>query len=222
NLYQSLHTTVIGPNGKAVEIQIRTVDMHARAEFGIAAHWKYKSKGAKTVENDPGVIWLKQLHEWQQESEDVGDFLDTLRYDLRTPEVFVFTPKGSVVALPAGSTPVDFAYAVHTEVGHHCIGGRVNGRLVPLESPLENGDVVEILTSKAEGAGPSRDWLTFVRSPRARNKIRQWFSKERREEAIDVGKDAIAKAMRKQGLPLQRLMTHDSLTDLAGELRYPD
>ncbi|MEI6295851.1 MAG: RelA/SpoT family protein, partial [Actinomycetes bacterium] len=132
NLYQSLHTTVIGPSGKAVEIQIRTADMHARAEFGIAAHWKYKSKGVKNADNDPGVIWLKQLHEWQQESEDVSDFLDTLRYDLRTPEVFVFTPKGSVVALPAGSTPVDFAYAVHTEVGNRCVGAKVNGKLIPL------------------------------------------------------------------------------------------
>jgi GTP diphosphokinase / guanosine-3',5'-bis(diphosphate) 3'-diphosphatase len=234
NMYQSLHTTVIGPQGKPVEIQIRTHTMHRRAEYGVAAHWKYKEDAPGRV-GDPAVAgrkgdtgpvndmaWLRQLLDWQSEISDPGEFLDSLRFEISAQEVYVFTPKGSVVALPAGSTAVDFAYAVHTEVGHHCIGGRVNGRLVPLESPLDNGDVVEILTSKAEGAGPSRDWLTFVRSPRARNKIRQWFSKERREEAIDVGKDAIAKAMRKQGLPLQRLMTHDSLTELAGELRYPD
>jgi guanosine-3',5'-bis(diphosphate) 3'-pyrophosphohydrolase len=234
NMYQSLHTTVIGPEGKPVEIQIRTHTMHRRAEYGVAAHWKYK-EDAPANASDPGhnrrqsdtgpvndMAWLRQLLDWQSEISDPGEFLDSLRFEISAQEVYVFTPKGSVVALPAGSTAVDFAYAVHTEVGHHCIGGRVNGRLVPLESPLDNGDVVEILTSKAEGAGPSRDWLTFVRSPRARNKIRQWFSKERREEAIDVGKDAIAKAMRKQGLPLQRLMTHDSLTGLAGELRYPD
>jgi GTP pyrophosphokinase len=234
NMYQSLHTTVIGPQGKPVEIQIRTHTMHRRAEYGVAAHWKYKedapgrvadsAASGRKVDAGPAndMAWLRQLLDWQSEISDPGEFLDSLRFEISAQEVYVFTPKGSVVALPAGSTAVDFAYAVHTEVGHHCIGGRVNGRLVPLESPLENGDVVEILTSKAEGAGPSRDWLTFVRSPRARNKIRQWFSKERREEAIDVGKDAIAKAMRKQGLPLQRLMTHDSLTDLAGELRYPD
>jgi guanosine-3',5'-bis(diphosphate) 3'-pyrophosphohydrolase len=233
NMYQSLHTTVIGPQGKPVEIQIRTHTMHRRAEYGVAAHWKYKedapsniADSGKTRQTDAGPVndmaWLRQLLDWQSEISDPGEFLDSLRFEISAQEVYVFTPKGSVVALPAGSTAVDFAYAVHTEVGHHCIGGRVNGRLVPLESQLENGDVVEILTSKAEGAGPSRDWLTFVRSPRARNKIRQWFSKERREEAIDTGKDAIAKAMRKQGLPLQRLMTHESLTNIAGELRYPD
>ena len=234
NMYQSLHTTVIGPQGKPVEIQIRTHTMHRRAEYGVAAHWKYKedppgntTKTARTGRQTDGgpandMAWLRQLLDWQSEISDPGEFLDSLRFEISAQEVYVFTPKGSVVALPAGSTSVDFAYAVHTEVGHHCIGGRVNGRLVPLESPLENGDVVEILTSKAEGAGPSRDWLTFVRSPRARNKIRQWFSKERREEAIDVGKDALAKAMRKEGLPLQRLMTHDTLTGLASELRYPD
>ena len=233
NMYQSLHTTVIGPQGRPVEIQIRTQTMHRRSEYGVAAHWKYKedapgdSSGKQAGrKQDAGQVndmaWLRQLLEWQRETSDPGEFLDSLRFEIGAGEVYVFTPKGSVIALPSGSTSVDFAYAVHTEVGHHCIGGRVNGRLVPLESPLENGDVVEILTSKADGAGPSRDWLTFVRSPRARNKIRQWFSKERRDEAIDDGKDAIAKAMRKQGLPLQRLMTHDTLTGLATELRYPD
>ncbi|KRE52625.1 bifunctional (p)ppGpp synthetase/guanosine-3',5'-bis(diphosphate) 3'-pyrophosphohydrolase [Phycicoccus sp. Soil748] len=230
NMYQSLHTTVIGPEGKAVEIQIRTHTMHRRAEYGVAAHWKYKedgtapASGAKDGETGPinDMAWLRQLLDWQKETADPGEFLDSLRFEINAREVYVFTPKGEVVALPAGATPVDFAYAVHTEVGHHCIGGRVNGRLVPLESTLENGDVVEVLTSKADGAGPSRDWLTFVKSPRARNKIKQWFSKERREEAIETGKDAIAKAMRKEGLPLQRLLTVETLTGLASELRYQD
>jgi GTP pyrophosphokinase len=230
NMYQSLHTTVIGPGGKPVEIQIRTHTMHRRAEYGVAAHWKYKedatAPGPEAKDGDSGPIndmaWLRQLLDWQKETADPGEFLDSLRFEINAREVYVFTPKGEVVALPAGSTPVDFAYAVHTEVGHHCIGGRVNGRLVPLESTLENGDVVEVLTSKADGAGPSRDWLTFVKSPRARNKIKQWFSKERREEMIESGKDAIAKAMRKEGLPLQRLMSVEALTGLASELRYQD
>jgi GTP pyrophosphokinase len=168
------------------------------------------------------MAWLRQLLEWQRETADPSEFLDSLRFEINAQEVYVFTPKGDVIALPADGTPVDFAYAVHTEVGHRCMGARVNGRLVPLESALENGDVIEIFTSKADGAGPSRDWLDFVKSPRARNKIRQWFSKERREEAIERGKDAIAKAMRKQHLPMQRLMTHETLVNLASEMRYPD
>jgi GTP pyrophosphokinase len=231
NMYQSLHTTVIGPEGKAVEIQIRTQTMHRRAEYGVAAHWKYKedareAKGAPPAGGDVGsngeMTWLRQLLDWQRETEDPSEFLDSLRFEMNAGEVYVFTPKGEVVSLPAGATPVDFAYAVHTEVGHHTIGARVNGRLVPLESTLENGDVVEVLTSKADGAGPSRDWLQFVKSARARNKIRQWFSKERREEAIEKGKDAIAKAMRQQKLPLQRLMSVESLAGVAIELRYQD
>jgi guanosine-3',5'-bis(diphosphate) 3'-pyrophosphohydrolase len=236
NMYQSLHTTVIGPEGKPVELQIRTFAMHRRAEYGVAAHWKYKEnpRAAASAETASGkgvtadsaaandMAWLRQLLDWQKETEDPGEFLESLRFDLKTAEVFVFTPKGDVIALPAGATPVDFAYAVHTEVGHRCIGARVNGRLVPLESTLDNGDLVEVFTSKAAGAGPSRDWLTFVKSPRARNKIRQWFSKERREEAIEHGRDAIAKAMRKQNLPIQRLLSTESLTTLAQELRYPD
>jgi guanosine-3',5'-bis(diphosphate) 3'-pyrophosphohydrolase len=229
NMYQSLHTTVIGPGGKPVEIQIRTFDMHRRAEFGVAAHWKYKEQPGATSRSDGGttepvneMAWLRQLLDWQRETADPGEFLDSLRFEINAREVYVFTPKGDVVALPAGSTPVDFAYAVHTEVGHRCIGGRVNGRLVPLESTLENGDVVEVLTSKAPSAAPSRDWLTFVRSPRARNKIRQWFSKERREEAVEHGKDELTKVMRKQHLPIQRLMSHESLTVLATELHYAD
>ncbi|MFE9249434.1 RelA/SpoT family protein [Streptomyces sp. NPDC007088] len=236
NMYQSLHTTVIGPNGKPVELQIRTFDMHRRAEYGIAAHWKYKQEavaGASKVRTDVpkragkddainDMAWLRQLLDWQKETEDPGEFLESLRFDLSRNEVFVFTPKGDVIALPAGATPVDFAYAVHTEVGHRTIGARVNGRLVPLESTLDNGDLVEVFTSKAAGAGPSRDWLGFVKSPRARNKIRAHFSKERREEAIEQGKDAIVRAMRKQNLPIHRILTGDSLVTLAHEMRYPD
>ncbi|MEV7596235.1 bifunctional (p)ppGpp synthetase/guanosine-3',5'-bis(diphosphate) 3'-pyrophosphohydrolase [Kitasatospora sp. NPDC089797] len=239
NMYQSLHTTVIGPGGKPVELQIRTFDMHRRAEYGIAAHWKYKQRavaGASKVRTDTptqtrkddkaGAVnemaWLRQLLDWQKETADPGEFLESLRFDLASNEVFVFTPKGDVIALPAGATPVDFAFAVHTEVGYRTIGARVNGRLVPLESTLENGDTVEVFTSKAENAGPSRDWLGFVKSPRARNKIRAWFSKERREEAIEHGKEAIVRAMRKQGLPIQRILTGDSLVTLAHEMRYPD
>ncbi|MFC8450542.1 RelA/SpoT family protein [Kitasatospora sp. NPDC057223] len=239
NMYQSLHTTVIGPGGKPVELQIRTFDMHRRAEYGIAAHWKYKQRavaGASKVRTDTpsqvrkddkaGAVnemaWLRQLLDWQKETEDPSEFLESLRFDLSNNEVFVFTPKGDVIALPAAATPVDFAFAVHTEVGYRCIGARVNGRLVPLESTLENGDTVEVFTSKAENAGPSRDWLGFVKSPRARNKIKAWFSKERREEAIEQGKDSIARAMRKQGLPIQRILTGDSLVTLAHEMRYPD
>ena len=224
NMYQSLHTTVIGPGGKPVEIQIRTHEMHRRAEYGVAAHWKYKEDGKQVPSGDGGndMAWLRQLVDWQRETADPTEFLDSLRFEMRGAEVFVFTPRGDVMALPAGSTPVDFAYAVHTEVGHRTMGARVNGRLVPLDSVLENGDVVDVLTSKSETAGPSRDWMTFVKSPRARNKIRQWFSKERREEAIEHGKDAIAKAMRKQNLPIQRLLTHEGLVTLANEMRFAD
>lgn len=220
NLYQSLHTTVIGPSGKAIEIQIRTVDMHARAEFGIAAHWKYKE--GTDGKNSPEMLWLRQLHELQKETEDPSEFLEALRFDLVSPEVFVFTPKGNVIALPRGSTPVDFAYAVHTEIGSRCVGAKVNGRLIPLDSPLSNGDVVEVLTNKSDGAGPSRDWLNFVKSTRARSKIKAWFSKERREEAVDAGRESIARQMRKAGLPLQKIFAGHSLLELAHELRYPD
>ena len=257
-LYQSLHTTVIGPEGKPVELQIRTFDMHRRAEYGVAAHWKYKEtaprpagekgKGAGSAKagspdgatgrtgaarngtgkngagrDDPSdMSWLRQVMDWQRETADPGEFLDSLRYEISANEVYVFSPRGDVFALPAGSTPVDFAYAVHTEVGQRCIGARVNGRLVPLESTLETGDAVEVFTSKAANAGPSRDWLTFVKSPRARTKIRQWFTRERREEAIETGRNAIARQMRKQDLPLQRLLSHEALTAVAQELRHPD
>jgi GTP pyrophosphokinase len=219
NLYQSLHTTVIGPNGKAIEIQIRTYDMHSRAEFGIAAHWKYKQGGEQ---KSPEMLWLRQLHEWQKETEDPSEFLEALRFDLGSPEVFVFTPKGSVIALPGGSTPVDFAFSVHTDVGLRCAGAKVNGRLVPLESKLNNGDVIEIVTNKSDSAGPSRDWLNFVKSPRARSKIKAWFSKERREEAIDAGRESIARQMRKAGLPLQKIFAGHALLELAHELHYAD
>jgi guanosine-3',5'-bis(diphosphate) 3'-pyrophosphohydrolase len=221
NMYQSLHTAVIGPLGKPVEVQIRTTEMHKRAEYGIAAHWKYKEGEAPTSQGDD-MAWLRQLLDWQKESSDPGDFLDSLRFDLHSAEVFVFTPKGDVISLPAGSTPVDFAYAVHTEVGNRCIGARVNGRLVPLESALDNGDVVEVFTSKSEAAHPSQDWLQFVKSPRARNKIRQWFAKERRDDAVDHGKDAIGRAMRKHQLPLQRLLGGDALHTLAKDMRLAD
>jgi guanosine-3',5'-bis(diphosphate) 3'-pyrophosphohydrolase len=227
NMYQSLHTTVIGPQGKPVELQIRTYAMHRRAEYGVAAHWKYKEDGRNGVDTDrPGDVddmtWVRQLLDWQNEVEDPGEFLESLRFEINRAEVYVFTPRGDVIALPTDATPVDFAYAVHTEVGHHTIGARVNGRLVPLESALENGDVVEVFTSKSPTAGPSRDWLGFVKSPRARSKIRQWFTKERREEAIDQGKEQIAKLMRKEGLPLKRLMSHESLMLAAVHFKLAD
>jgi guanosine-3',5'-bis(diphosphate) 3'-pyrophosphohydrolase len=227
NMYQSLHTTVIGPQGKPVEMQIRTIGMHRRAEYGVAAHWKYKEDVRAGVDTDKTATesdmqWLRQLLDWQHEVDDPGEFLDSLRFEINSAEVFVFTPRGDVIGLPTGSTPVDFAYAIHTEVGHHTIGARVNGRLVPLESGLEHGDVVEVFTSKSPNAGPSRDWLQFVRSPRARSKIRHWFTKERREEAIEQGKEQIGRLLRKEGLPLKRVMTHESLTLVANELRLTD
>ncbi|MFC7406149.1 RelA/SpoT family protein [Georgenia alba] len=230
NLYQSLHTTVVGPSGKPVEIQIRTQEMHRRAEYGVAAHWKYKenpnTRGGRGGTPAPAgaeeMGWLRQLVDWQRETADPGEFLDSLRYEMSGAQVYVFTPKGDVLSLPAGATPVDFAYAVHTEVGHSTVGARVNGKLVPLDSTLENGDTVEVFTSRSEGAGPSHDWLSFVKSPRARNKIRSWFTKERREEAIEAGKGQLTRAMRKQNLPIQRLMNHDSLSALATDMRYSD
>ncbi len=225
NLYQSLHTTVIGPGGRTVEIQIRTNEMHQQAEYGVAAHWKYKERMAagtdeKSVDQD--MVWLAHISDWQADTADPGEFLDSLRFEIGAKEVYVFTPKGRVIGLPGGATPVDFAYAVHTEVGHRTMGAKVNGRLVPLESELHSGDSVEVFTSKNPDAGPSQDWLTFVRSTRARNKIRGWFTKERREEAVEQGKEAIARAMRRQNLPLQRLMSQDVFTELAQQLRYDD
>ena len=228
NLYQSLHTTVMGPKGRPVEIQIRTPEMHHRAEFGVAAHWMYKDRMAtgKSVDKlsvqDTDMAWLAHISDWQAETEDPGEFLDSLRFEIGAKEVYVFTPKGRVIGLPSGATPIDFAYAVHTEIGHRTMGAKVNGRLVPLESKLSSGDVIEILTSKNPDAGPSKDWLNFVQSTRTRNKIKQWFTKERRDDAIEQGKDAIARAMRKQNLPLQKLMTQDSLAEVASTLRYED
>ena len=228
NLYQSLHTTVLGPSGRAVEIQIRTTEMHQRAEFGVAAHWKYKeqvngkSAGGTGPQSDTDMAWLAHISDWQAETADPGEFLDSLRYEIGAKEVYVFTPKGRVIGLPSGASPVDFAYAVHTEVGHRTMGAKVNGRLVPLESEVVTGDVVEVFTSKNPDSGPSKDWLNFVKSPRARNKIRQWFTKERRDEAIEQGRDAIARAMRKQNLPLQKLMNQDSFAEVAALLKYED
>ena len=228
NMYQSLHTTVLGPGGKPVELQIRTHDMHKRAEYGVAAHWKYKSdpnasKASRHVEPEgTDLSWVHQLNQWTKETEDPGEFLDSLRFEIQSTEVYVFTPKGDVIALPQDSTPVDLAYSVHTEVGNRCIGARINGRLAPLESKLQNGDMVEILTTKAPNAGPSRDWLSFVASPRAKSKIKQHFTRERREEAVEQGKDAIAKQLRKTGLPLQRLLTIEHLTAVADTFRLPD
>ncbi|PKY66669.1 bifunctional (p)ppGpp synthetase/guanosine-3',5'-bis(diphosphate) 3'-pyrophosphohydrolase [Schaalia turicensis] len=228
NLYQSLHTTVIGPGGKPVEIQIRTFEMHERAEHGVAAHWKYKQNPNATgvdtdrMSHDEQANWLRSLVEMERETGDPEEFLDSLRYEIAGDEVYVFTPKGQVVVLPAHATPVDFAYAVHTEVGHHTVGAKVNGRLVSLDTQLESGETVEVVTSKSDKAGPSRDWLAFVASPRARSKIKSWFSKERREEAIEEGKEALAKAMRKQNLPLQRLMSHETILSVATSLGYSD
>ena len=242
NMYQSLHTTVVGPGGKPVEVQIRTWDIHRRAEFGIAAHWKYKANGQagralsspdaddrkrENSENQElseadNLKWIQQLADWTSETPDSNEFLGSLKEDLGSAEVYVFTPKGKIVSLPAQATPVDFAYAVHTEVGHRTMGARVNGRLVPLDTKLENGDTVEVLTSKSDTAGPSRDWLSFVKSPKARNKIRQWFSKERRSEAIEEGRDDLTRAMRKRNLPISTLMSPEALIGVADELNYPN
>lgn len=242
NMYQSLHTTVVGPGGKPVEIQIRTWDMHRRAEFGIAAHWKYKengqagralsvpdksdlkrgSDGNQELSETDNLKWIQQLADWTSETPDSNEFLGSLKEDLGAAEVYVFTPKGKIVSLPANATPVDFAYAVHTEVGHRTMGARVNGRLVPLDTKLENGDTVEVLTSKSDNAGPSRDWLSFVKSPKARNKIRQWFSKERRTEAIEEGRDELTRAMRKRNLPIGTLLTTQALVGVADELNFPN
>ena len=226
NMYQSLHTTVIGPQGKSVELQIRTFDMHRRAEYGVAAHWKYKEdKSSGKSSKAPSVddmSWLRELLDWQSETADSVDFLDNLRYEMNSAGVYAYTPRGDLIQLPEKATPVDFAYAVHTEVGHSCIGARVNGRLVSLESQLETGDVVEIFTSKSAEAGPSRGWLEFVATPRARNKIKQWFTKERREESIELGKDLIAKQLRKEGLPLHRIFNKKVLDQVATDLQLAD
>jgi GTP pyrophosphokinase len=218
NLYQSLHTTVVGPEGRAVEFQIRTAEMHRRAEFGVAAHFGYKEQRNPTED----LVWLQRIVDWQQDTTDPGEFMQSLKIDLEQDEVFVFTPKGRVITLPTGATPVDFAYAIHTEVGHRCIGAKVNGRLVPLDSALQSGETCEIFTSKVDGAGPSRDWLQFVHTPRARSKIRQWFSRERRVDAIDAGRDELIKALRREGMPVQKLASSAQMSKVASQLNYAD
>ncbi len=225
NLYQSLHTSVIGPRGRPLEVQIRTEAMHRTAEFGVAAHWKYKGSSRSSSGDEPStdeLPWIDQLLEWQSDVDEPGDYLESLKIDLYQDEVFVFTPRGDVMGLPAKSSPVDFAYAVHTDVGHRCIGARVNGRLVPLDYRLSNGDSVEILTSKAEDAGPSRDWLQLAASQRARSKIRAYFNRERREDAIVRGRDAISRALRRKGIAYARAMASGDLDDVAHVLNYKD
>ena len=192
--------------------------MHRRAEYGVAAHWGYKEQRNPTED----LVWLQRIVDWQSETTDPNEFMRSLKIDLEQDEVFIFTPKGRVITLPTGATAVDFAYAIHTEVGHRCIGARVNGRLVPLESAMMSGDTCEIFTSKVEGAGPSRDWLQFVQTPRARSKIRQWFSRERRVDAIDAGRDDLIKAMRREALPVQKLTNSPVLTTVAEQLNYAD
>jgi GTP pyrophosphokinase len=198
--------------------------MHQRAEHGIAAHWEYKERassenGADLVED---MAWLKRIVDLDRDSDDPIDFLENLKLDLEQDEVYLFTPKGAIITLPTGATPIDFAYAIHTEVGHHCVGARVNGRLVALDSKLSSGDTIEIFTSKAATAAPSRDWLSIAVSPRAKNKIRQWFSRERREDALENGNHELTKMMRREGLPVQRLLRSDELLDVARDLGYED
>ncbi|MGH2746576.1 MAG: RelA/SpoT family protein [Actinomycetota bacterium] len=220
NMYQSLHTTVIGKQGRPMEIQIRTQSMHGAAEFGIAAHWLYKEQQRGKVPEEE-IAWLQRVMDWQRESSDPKEFMESLKIDLYQDEVFVFTPKGDVISLPRGATPLDFAYAIHTEVGHRTVGARVNGRLVALNNELVSGDAVEIITSKGPAA-PSRDWLHIIKTPRARNKIRQWFARERREDALAQGRDALTQAMRKQGLPVEKISKLKVLEEVSGELKYPD
>jgi len=199
NMYQSLHTTVVGPEGEPLEIQIRTWEMHRTAEYGIAAHWRYKEGTRGDRAFDQKLAWLRQILEWSRDLKDAREFMESLKIDLFSDTVFVFTPRGDVVELPAGSVPVDFAYRIHTDIGHRCVGARVNGRLVPLDYQLRNGDIVEIITSKQ--GKPSRDWLAIVKTSQARNRIRQWFRKEQREEHMARGRETLEREARKQGLP---------------------
>ena len=217
NLYQSLHTTVIGPGGKPLEVQIRTQEMHERAEWGVAAHFSYK-QGVEHGDSD----WLNRIIDWQSDITDPGEFMADLKSDLEQEEVFVFTPKGRVITLPVNSTPVDFAYAVHTEVGHACVGARVNGRLVSLDVRLNSGDTCEIFTSKVEDAGPSRDWLGFVQSARARNKIKSWFTRERREDMVETGREELTAELRREGLPVQRIWSSDAFLQELESLNMSD
>ena len=217
NLYQSLHTTVMLPTGNPLEVQVRTKEMHQRAEFGVAAHWGYK-EGSSQAE----MIWLQRIVDWQRDTPDPIEFLENLKLDLELDEVYVFTPKGRVITLPTKATPIDFAYSVHTEVGHRCIGAKVNGRLVPLDSELRSGDTVEIFTSKVQNAGPSRDWLKVVATARARSKIKQWFSKERREDSIETGREELIKALRKESLPVQKLTAASGMAQLSEMMGVSD
>lgn len=217
NLYQSLHTTVIGPGGKPLEIQIRTREMHQRAEWGVAAHWAYKDDS-----EIPDIDWLNRIIDWQSDIADPAQFMESLKTDLDQDEIFVFTPKGRVVALPLGSCPVDFAYSVHTEIGNACIGARVNGRLVPLTHQLKSGDTCEIFTSKVESASPSREWLEFISSPKARNKVKQWFSREKREDLIESGREDLSRELKRVRLPVNRVMESTHLTAEMESLNYQD
>jgi GTP diphosphokinase / guanosine-3',5'-bis(diphosphate) 3'-diphosphatase len=235
NLYQALHTTVIGPEGRPLEIQIRTRQMHFTAEYGVAAHWIYKGQAARARRqatapaNGEGTDievggatkppWLRHLLDWQEELQDPREFMETLKIDLFEDEVFVFTPKGEVKSLAAGSTPLDFAYAVHTDVGHRCVGAKVNGKITPLHYRLQSGDIVEILTSKQE-RGPSRDWLSLVKTTRARNKIRAWFTRERREDSEHRGRELLQETLRKQGLPAQKITGSPLLADVIREMGF--
>jgi GTP pyrophosphokinase len=218
NMYQSLHTTVIGPEGRPLEIQIRTREMHDMAEFGIAAHWIYKQDPTSN-EGDGKLKWLRRLLDWQQEMSDPKEFMDTLKVDLFEDEVFVFTPKGEVKSLAAGATPLDFAYEVHTDVGHRCVGAKVNGKIVPLSYTLQSGDIVEVLTSKRE-RGPSRDWLALVKTTRARNKIKQWFKSESRKDTEHAGRELLQEHLKKQGLPAQRIVGSPLLADIIREMGF--
>lgn len=215
NLYQSLHTTVIGPHGEPLEVQIRTFEMHHTAEYGIAAHWRYKEGSRVDRDFEQKLSWLRQLLEWQRDMRDASEFMETLRVDLFSDEVFVFTPRGDVIELPASSTPIDFAYRIHTDVGNHCVGARVNGRIVPLASHLESGDIVEVLVNR-KSLGPSRDWIDLVRTSQAKNRIRQWLRRERRQEHQVRGQEMLEKEMRRSGLALPG----DRLTELVRRLGY--
>jgi guanosine-3',5'-bis(diphosphate) 3'-pyrophosphohydrolase len=224
NMYQSLHTTVIGPEGRPLEIQIRTQDMHEMAEFGVAAHWMYKQRpqskdGSIDADGDAKMKWLRSMLDWQKEMSDPQEFMESLRIDLFEDEVFVFTPKGEVKSLAAGATPLDFAYEVHTEIGHRCVGARVNGKIVPLHYELRSGDIVEILTAKRE-RGPSRDWLAMVKTTRARNKIKQWFKAESREGTEHTGRELLQEHFKKQGLPAQKITGSALLADVIREMGY--
>jgi guanosine-3',5'-bis(diphosphate) 3'-pyrophosphohydrolase len=213
NMYQSLHTTVIDSSGEPLEIQIRTYEMHKTAEYGIAAHWKYKEGNKTEEEFDKKLSWLRQILDWQRDLKDARDFMETLKIDLFSDEVYVFTPKGDVINLPMGSCPIDFAYRIHTDIGNHCTGAKVNGKMVPLDYKLSNGDIIEVITS-SHGNGPSRDWLGIVKSNQAKNKIRQWFKKERREENIARGKESLEKEARRQGYDIYQILKHDFVSNV--------